>query len=45
MLDGVLNAKRLDIVDKGSVIRFSGVAMTLQPGKRAAADAAKTSEQ
>ena len=45
MLDGVLNAKRLDIVDKGSVIRFSGVAMTLQPGKRAAADAAKASEQ
>jgi lipopolysaccharide export system protein LptC len=45
MLDGVLNAKRLDIVDKGSVIRFSGVAMTLQSGKRAAADAAKASEQ
>ncbi len=45
MLDGVLNAKRLDIVDKGSVIRFSGVAMTLQPGKRAAADAVKASEQ
>ena len=45
MLDGVLNAKRLDIVDKGSVIRFSGVAMTLQPGKRASADAAKASEQ
>jgi lipopolysaccharide export system protein LptC len=45
MLDGVLNAKRLDIVDKGSVIRFSGVAMTLQPGKRAAADAAKASGQ
>jgi hypothetical protein len=44
MLDGVLNAKRLDIVDKGSVIRFSGVAMTLQSGKRAA-DAAKASEQ
>jgi lipopolysaccharide export system protein LptC len=45
MLDGFLNAKRLDIVDRGSVIRFSGVAMTLQPGKRAAADAAKASEQ
>ncbi len=45
MLDGVLNAKRLDIVDRGSVIRFSGVAMTLQPGKRAAADAAKASGQ
>jgi lipopolysaccharide export system protein LptC len=45
MLEGFLNAKRLDIVDRGSVIRFSGVAMTLQPGKRAAADAAKASEQ
>jgi lipopolysaccharide export system protein LptC len=45
MLEGFLNANRLDIVDRGSVIRFSGVAMTLQPGKRAAADAAKASEQ
>jgi lipopolysaccharide export system protein LptC len=45
MLEGFLDAKRLDIVDRGSVIRFSGVAMTLQPGKRAAADAAKASEQ
>jgi lipopolysaccharide export system protein LptC len=33
MLDGFLNAQRLDIVDNGSVIRFSGVAMTLQPNK------------
>src|SRR5262249_62289100 len=44
MLDGFLNAKRLDIVDRGSVVRFSGVAMTLLPGKRAAAGPAKTSE-
>ena len=44
MLDGFLNAKRLDIVDRGSVVRFSGVAMTLLPGKRAAAEPAKTSE-
>jgi lipopolysaccharide export system protein LptC len=44
MLDGFLNAKRLDIVDRGSIVRFSGVAMTLLPGKRAAAEAAKTSE-
>ena len=33
MLNGFLNAKRLDIVENGSVIRFDGVAMTLQPGK------------
>jgi lipopolysaccharide export system protein LptC len=45
MLDGFLNAKRLDIVDRGSVVRFSGVAMTLLPGKRASAEGAKTSEQ
>ncbi len=44
MLDGFLNAKRLDIVDRGSVVRFSGVAMTLLPNKRASAEAAKTSE-
>ena len=44
MLDGFLNAKRLDIVDRGSIVRFSDVAMTLLPGKRAAAEAAKTSE-
>jgi lipopolysaccharide export system protein LptC len=41
MLDGFLNAKRLDIEDRGSVIRFTGVAMTLQPGKRQSADATK----
>jgi lipopolysaccharide export system protein LptC len=44
MLDGVLNAKRLDIVERGSIIRFSGVAMTLQPGKRASVEA-KAGEQ
>lgn len=44
MLDGFLNAKRLDIVDRGSIIRFSGVAMTLQAGKRASADATKASD-
>ena len=45
MLDGFLNAKRLDIVDRGSIIRFSDVAMTLQAGKRASADATKASDQ
>jgi lipopolysaccharide export system protein LptC len=44
MLDGFLNAKRLDIVDRGSIIRFSDVAMTLQAGKRASADATKASD-
>jgi len=45
LLNGFLNAKRLDIVDNGSVVRFSGVAMTLQPGKEAASQTATTSEQ
>ena len=45
MLNGFLNAKRLDIVENGSVVRFSDVAMTLDPGKSAADAAAKTSEQ
>jgi lipopolysaccharide export system protein LptC len=44
MLDGFLNAQSLDIVDNGSVIRFSGVAMTIQP-KPSASDSAKTSDQ
>jgi len=35
MLNGFLNAKRLHIGEHGSVVRFSGVAMTLQPGKEA----------
>jgi lipopolysaccharide export system protein LptC len=33
MLNGFLNAKRLDIAENGSVLRFGSVAMTLQPGK------------
>ena len=53
MLSGVLNAKRLDIVDNGSVVRFGGVTMTLLPGKQTGGEAAtdtagpsnKTSEQ
>jgi lipopolysaccharide export system protein LptC len=45
MLDGFLNAKRLDIVENGSVVRFSDVAMTLEPGKSPAGDAAKTSDK
>jgi lipopolysaccharide export system protein LptC len=44
MLDGFLNAQSLDIVDNGSVVRFSGVAMTIQP-KPSASDSAKTSDQ
>ncbi len=34
MLNGSLNAQRLDIAENGSVLRFGDVAMTLQPGKR-----------
>jgi lipopolysaccharide export system protein LptC len=34
LLDGDLNAKRLEIVDKGDVLRFSDVTMVLQSGKR-----------
>jgi len=45
MLNGVLSAKRLDIGDNGSVVRFSGVAMTLQPGNEAAKEAAKSSDK
>jgi lipopolysaccharide export system protein LptC len=33
LLNGFLNAKRLDIDEHGAVIRFSDVAMTLQAGK------------
>jgi hypothetical protein len=36
MLNGFLDAKRMDIIDHGSVLHFDGVAMTLQPGKEAA---------
>ena len=45
MLNGFLNAKRLDIVDNGAVIRFGDVAMTLQPGKEAAKEAEKQAEK
>jgi lipopolysaccharide export system protein LptC len=41
MLNGFLNAKRLDIAENGSVLRFGDVAMTLQPGKATA----KTADQ
>ncbi len=41
LLNGFLNAKRLEVVDKGAVLRFDGgVAMTLQPGN----DTAKAGE-
>jgi lipopolysaccharide export system protein LptC len=45
MLNGFLNAKRLDIVENGAVIRFDGVAMTLQPGKEAEKQAEKQAEK
>ena len=45
MLDGFLNAKRLDIVERGAIIRFTGVAMTLNPGRRTSADATKAGDQ
>jgi lipopolysaccharide export system protein LptC len=35
MLQGFLNAQRLDIGENGSVLRFSGVTMTLDPSKQA----------
>jgi lipopolysaccharide export system protein LptC len=38
MLNGSLNAQRLDIADNGSVLRFGGVEMTLQPGKSGSKD-------
>jgi lipopolysaccharide export system protein LptC len=46
MLQGVLNANRLDIVENGSVVRFGGgVSMTLQPGKDGAKDGAQANTQ
>ncbi len=42
MLNGFLNAQRLDIGDHGSVVRFTGVSMTLQPGKQSSGAAAQT---
>jgi lipopolysaccharide export system protein LptC len=41
MLNGFLNAKRLDIAENGSVLRFGGVTMTLEANK----DAAKAADQ
>jgi len=45
LLNGFLNAKRLDIAEKGSVIRFGDVAMTLQPGKEAGKESGKEPEK
>jgi lipopolysaccharide export system protein LptC len=45
LLNGFLNAQRLDISDNGSVLRFSNVAMTLQPERNAADDSTKTNNQ
>jgi lipopolysaccharide export system protein LptC len=45
MLEGELNAKGLEIEDKGSMLRFTDVSMTLLPGKRESGDAATASGQ
>ena len=45
MLDGFLNAKRLDIAENGSVLRFGTVAMTLEPNKNSAKDSTKAADQ
>jgi len=44
LLNGFLNAQRLEVIDKGTVIRFSGVTMTLQPGNESG-NPAKANEQ
>ncbi len=44
MLNGFLNAKRLDIDEHGAVIRFSDVAMTLQAGKETGTSAEKAEQ-
>jgi lipopolysaccharide export system protein LptC len=37
LLNGVLNAQRLEVVDNGDEIRFEGgVTMTLRPGDKSA---------
>jgi len=41
LLNGFLNAKRLDITENGSVVRFGGVTMTLQQNQ----DSAKANDQ
>ncbi len=45
MLNGSLNAQHLDIADNGSVLRFTVVEMTLQPGKESSKDQAKAGDQ
>ncbi len=44
MLNGFLNAKRLDIDEHGTVIRFTGVAMTLQAGGETGQSAEKADQ-
>jgi lipopolysaccharide export system protein LptC len=45
MLNGFLNANRLEVADKGAVLRFDGgVSMTLHPDKDAAKDTPKADE-
>ncbi len=44
MLNGFLNAQRLDIDERGAVIRFGDVAMTLQAGKEADKETDKQAE-
>lgn len=43
MLNGSLNAQHLDIAENGSVLRFTGVQMTLLPGKEADKNSAAAS--
>lgn len=45
MLNGFLNAKRLDISENGSVLRFGDVTMTLDPGKDGGKDSTKAADQ
>lgn len=41
LTNGVINAKRLEVIDGGDLIRFSGVSMTVNPDK----DSAQASER
>jgi lipopolysaccharide export system protein LptC len=41
LLDGDLNAKHLEIVDKGDVVRFTNVTMILQSGAKSTKTAAQ----
>ncbi len=45
MLNGWLDAQHLDIADNGSVLRFTTVEMTLQPGKDDSNEPAKAADQ